>query len=209
MSTGVQALRAGWARRRFAWRTRRFLPVLYRAAQALTGDDGDAEDLVHEAYLAAFRAYPKLDIQALATLRPWLLRMLTNCYRDAYRRRERSPDLQLIVGQDGQGGVVELASGAVPEPLSQRRHKRFLDAVDEALAALSPEVRLVVVLSFVEPLSQREIAAIAQCPVGTVAARLSRGRQILKAYLRDHVDLPLRGVPRTPGGLSESDGRPA
>jgi RNA polymerase sigma-70 factor (ECF subfamily) len=209
VTPSILALRAGWARRTFAWRTRRYLPLLYRAARALTGEDGEAEDLVHDTYLAAFRAYPKLESQTLAAMRPWLLRMLTNCYRDAYRRRVRAPDLHLIVRQDGRGDVVELAAGAAPAPPPERRHKRFLDAVDEALAALSPEVRLVVVLGFVESLSQREIAAVAQCPVGTVAARLSRGRQILKAYLRDHVDLPLRGVPRTPGGLSESDGRPA
>jgi RNA polymerase sigma factor (sigma-70 family) len=76
-----------------------------------------------------------------------------------------------------------------PGPDTQLEYKRFAQAADAAIACLPPEVRLVVVLFFVEELSYREIAEIAECPVGTVMSRLWRGRRMLREQLRAYDEL--------------------
>jgi RNA polymerase sigma-70 factor, ECF subfamily len=174
-------LRDRWLADRFERQTRPFLTALYRAARRLTGHAPDAEDLVHDTYVKAFKAYRSVDLRDGAGCRAWLFRIMTNTYRDRYRRLARSPEVAWsphLEEADDFG-----LSSHEPGPDTQLEYKRFVQAADAAIARLPQEVRLVVVLFFVEELSYREIAEIAQCPVGTVMSRLWRGRRMLRQQL--------------------------
>jgi RNA polymerase sigma-70 factor (ECF subfamily) len=175
-------LRNRWLTDRFERQTQPFLGALYRAARRLTAHPADAEDLVHDTYIKAFTAYGTADLRDEAACRAWLFRIMTNTYRDRYRRMARSPEVAwspLLEEIDGC-----MWSSREPGPEARLDYKRFVQAADVAIASLPVEVRLVVVLFFVEELSYREIAEIAQCPVGTVMSRLWRGRRMLRQQLR-------------------------
>jgi RNA polymerase sigma-70 factor (ECF subfamily) len=190
-----ETLRERWARERFGRRTEAVLPVLYRAARGLARNRPDAEDLVQETYLKAYQAVPRAELDDPGACRAWLLRILINTYRDHYRRRLRSPEVEAIHrDRDRATNVVELAPSRAPGPADALAGKNFLEAVRQVIAGLSPEVRLVVTLFFVDELSYGEIAEIAQCPLGTVMSRLARGRRILRERLGDHRELGL-GAP--------------
>jgi RNA polymerase sigma-70 factor (ECF subfamily) len=88
-----QHLQQQWTRARFAQQTEQLLPALYRTACRLTRDPAEAEDLVHDAYLKAYQAFPKADLASTEACRAWLWRILVNTYRDRYRRRQRSPEV--------------------------------------------------------------------------------------------------------------------
>jgi len=107
---------------------------------------------------------------------------MTNTYRDHYRRMARSPEVAWSPLLEESDGCVW--SAREPGPETRLEYKRFVQAADVVIASLPVEVRLVVVLFFVEELSYREIAEIAQCPVGTVMSRLWRGRRMLRQQLR-------------------------
>jgi RNA polymerase sigma-70 factor (ECF subfamily) len=188
-------LRDRWIRDKFERQTRPLLATLYRTARRLAGQPADAEDLVHDAYLKAFQAFPAMDLPDEAACRAWLLRIMINTYRDRYRRRVRAA---VLVGS----GCLDDADGATlpcPDPGPDRHleQKRFAQAADAAIARLPSEVRLVVVPFFVEQLSCREIAEIAQCPLGTVMSRLWRGRRLLREALRAYAE-------HQPSGPSEA-----
>lgn len=184
MTTDV-VLRDRWLREKFERRTRPLLAVLYRAARRLTVQPADAEDLVHDTYVKAFSSFSGVDLRDEASCRAWLLRIMANTYRDRYRRRMRSPEV-------ADSTYLDRADDATPsrEPGPERHleSKRFAEAADTAIAGLPPEARLVVVLFFIEELSYREIADIAQCPTGTVMSRLWRGRRLLRQALSAYCD---------------------
>ncbi len=186
--------RDSWITRRFERQTQPFLTALYRAALRLTGHAADAEDLVHDTYIKAFKACRTADLRDEAGCRAWLFRIMTNTYRDHYRRLARSPEVAWSPHLEEMEGFALYSHE--PGPDTQLEHKRFAQAADAAIACLPPEVRLVVVLFFVEELSYREIAEIAQCPIGTVMSRLWRGRRMLRQQLRAY------------GGPTESPGAP-
>jgi RNA polymerase sigma-70 factor (ECF subfamily) len=183
----VQHLRQRWTRARFARQTEHWLPALYRTARRLTRDPAAAEDLVHDAYLKAYQAFDRADLASAEACRAWLFRILVNTYRDRYRRRQRSPEVQSVAPDQAMDANVFAAAGSPasdPEVLLARQH--FAAAAQAAIATLPPEVRLVVTLFFVEGLAYKEIADIAGCPIGTVMSRLARGRRILQHHLWEH-----------------------
>ncbi len=184
--TTVFVMRDRWLRDKFERQTRPFLTALHRTARRLTAQPADAEDLVHDTYVKAFRAFPTVDLPDGIACRAWLLRIMTNTYRDRYRQQARVPE---VVGSD----YLDEADGSElwshePGPDMLLEYKRFAQAADAAIACLAPEVRLVVVLFFIQGLSYRDIAEIAQCPVGTVMSRLWRGRRFLRQALRGYVE---------------------
>ena len=172
-------------RRRFERQTARFLPILYRAARRLASNDADAEDLVQDTYVKAFLAYERIEFRSTEAFRSWLFRILVNTYRDRYRRRRNTPEIEAVDtgAEDAAAPFVERAVDNAPGPSDLLDRKRFFEIVDTAIAELAPEMRLVVTLFFVEELSYREIAEIVECPVGTVTSRLARGRRHLRARL--------------------------
>ncbi len=114
---------------------------------------------------------------------------MVNAYRDHYRRQQRSMEVQPFEGEHARdANVIEAAVSPEPNPEALLGHKHFSEATQAAIASLSPEVRLVVTLFFVEGLAYKEIAEIADCPIGTVMSRLARGRRRLQEQLREHHD---------------------
>jgi RNA polymerase sigma-70 factor (ECF subfamily) len=187
----MRYLRWRWTREHFARQTENFLPALYRTARCLTRDPADAEDLVQDTYLKAYQAFEKTDVSSADACRAWLFRVMVNTYRDRYRRQQRSPEVQLFGADDAT--VDDLFDGAVspePDPEILLGRKHFSMAAQVAMAALAPEVRLVVSLFLVEGLAYKEIADIVGCPIGTVMSRLARGRRILQQHLKEYRHIP-------------------
>ena len=189
MGNVISKLRQRWTRERFAAHTEQFLPALYRTARRLTRDASDADDLVNDTYVKAFQAFDRAELRSEDACRAWLFRIMINTYRDRYRRRQRSPEQLAMRGErERENTVIESAVSHEPGPDVQLGHKLFSEAAQAAIASLSPEVRLVVTLFFVEGLTYRAIAEVADCPIGTVMSRLSRGRRRLQELLQAHHD---------------------
>ena len=183
MADLVERLRERWTRERFERRTHVLLPGLYRTAYRLAGQPADAEDLVHDTYVKAYAAYDRADIRGEADCRAWLTRIMVNNYRDRYRRRRRSPEVQ---GVPKETEVRSIDGAPYADPLARAEDSQFARAAKAAIDELPEDLRIVVVLFFSQELSYREIAEAVGCPVGTVMSRLYRGRRLLRERLRDH-----------------------
>ncbi len=159
------------------------LDALYNLARWLARDPAEAEDLVQETYLRAIRAAHQF--QPGTNLRAWLFQILRNTFFTLYKRKGREPD---VLDPGVLDAMPATGSGA-------RGNERLAGAQDgtagmdltAALNRLPEEYRSVVLLADLEDFSMVEIAAIMDCPVGTVKSRLFRARGILKDLLRDYV----------------------
>jgi RNA polymerase sigma-70 factor (ECF subfamily) len=157
--------------------------LLYGVALRMARIDGDAEDLVQETVLRAYRFWDTFE--AGTNCKAWLLRILTNSFRNRYRERERE---QEIMGEaeacDAHLGQFQ---GQNPRDAESALFGRMLSRdVEKALAALPTEFRLPVILADLEDLSYKEIAEVMECPAGTVMSRLYRGRKMLQKLLYDY-----------------------
>ena len=171
-------------RRSFERRTRELVKPLYRAARALTGSVADAEDRVQDAYIKAFLAFREGEFRSMGSCRAWLFRIMVNTFRDQYRQRMRRPALELMVFDEESEAASDLALASnAPGPDLLVEASLLREAIDDAMRALPPEICIVVTLFFIEEMKYREIAAIANCPIGTVMSRLARGRQLLQIAL--------------------------
>lgn len=163
------------------------LRLAYGTALNMTRNRDDAEDLVQEAMLRAFRAFNTF--QEGTRFQAWFLRILTNLFRQKYRERRRQPEtISIDDAPDGYLYTQALRAGA--RSRSSDPAVLFLRKVDEehivsALGSIPEEYRLVSTLYFLGDLSYQEIAAIVGCPVGTVRSRLHRGRKLLQKSLWD------------------------
>lgn len=190
MTQSSHRVGVGGMHHEFERQARLLLPTVLRAARALTHHRADADDLVQETYLKAFRAYRRNGGPSLDGLQAWIFRILLNTHRDQYRRRERWHEVSLTAeGKDGGGNIVELMPSGEPGPEAALEHKRFVAALDRALAALPTDVKVVVTLFFVQDLTYRQIAEIVGRPTGTIMSQLARGRRHLKSQLAAHLDL--------------------
>ncbi|MCE9580675.1 MAG: sigma-70 family RNA polymerase sigma factor [Deltaproteobacteria bacterium] len=162
------------------------LDALYGAAYRLARNPRDAEDLVQDALLRAYRFWETFEKDS--NCKAWLLRILTNTFINEYQRRKRSREVldAAQAEQNTTDGVLHHAAAETqksPEGLLLERS--VSDDVQRALDALPDDFRTAVVLCDVEGLSYKEIADIMECPVGTVMSRLFRGRRLLGAALKD------------------------
>jgi RNA polymerase sigma-70 factor (ECF subfamily) len=159
------------------------LQALYSVALRMTRSEGDAEDLVQDAILRAYRFWD--GYAAGSNCRAWLMRILTNVFRNRYRERARE---QEILGEaEASAANLGQFQGKAPRDAESALFGRMLSRdVEKALATLPPEFRLPVILADLEDLSYREIADIMECPAGTVMSRLFRGRRLLQKQLADY-----------------------
>lgn len=160
------------------------LDPLYRTALRLSRNPHDAEDLVQETYLNAFRALDRF--QEGTNLRAWLFRILNNAFISQYRRQKRRPSNSLDDVTDYYL-YDHLAEGGVgPQAENPERDALILvgdEAVLQALEELPIEFRQVELLADIEGFSYREIAEILDIPIGTVMSRLHRARRRLQKLL--------------------------
>jgi RNA polymerase sigma-70 factor (ECF subfamily) len=174
-----------------------FADALYGAALRMTHDRTDAEDLLQETYLKAFRAYDRFEEGTF--LRAWLFRILTNTYISTYRSRQRAPQLTDVDDVEDLYLYKRLAATGMSRSAEDAALERL--TAPEVLAALDelPEqFRLAVLLSDVEQFSYKEIADITGVPIGTVMSRIHRGRKALQKALAPYAaQQGLLEVPRT------------
>lgn len=162
-----------------------YIDALYRTALRMTGNPADAEDLVQETYLRAFRAIDQF--KPGTNLRAWLFKIQTNAFINEYRKRTRRPrntpldDVEeyYLYSHLVESGVQPSPSITEDEILAQIDDAEVFQALDE----LPENFRQVVLLADVEGFAYREIAEILDVPVGTVMSRLHRARKRLKERL--------------------------
>jgi RNA polymerase sigma-70 factor (ECF subfamily) len=161
------------------------LPSLYGAALRLTRNPSDAEDLVQDTYLRAYRGFA--GFQEGTNLKAWLYRILTNGFINTYRKKQREP--QIVEGPDDVDEWYlydRLGGRSVEESAEEEVLDRIPDAeVKAALESLPENFRIPVLLADVEGFSYKEIAEIMGTPIGTVMSRLHRGRKALEKALWD------------------------
>lgn len=162
------------------------LDSLYGGALRMTRNPQDAEDLVQETYMKAFRALDRFTPGT--NMRAWLYRIMTNTYISTYRQKQRRPkeswtdtveDWQLADAESHTSRGLRSAENEALDNLPD-------SAVTEALAQLRDDYRMAVYLADVEGFAYKEIAEIMGTPIGTVMSRLHRGRAQLRELLADH-----------------------
>ncbi|HVS64528.1 MAG TPA: sigma-70 family RNA polymerase sigma factor [Thermoanaerobaculia bacterium] len=168
-----------------------FLDSLYNTAYRMARNAEDAEDLVQEAYLKAYKYYDKF--QEGTNFKAWLFKILKNTFINKYRKQQQQPVLaafeeieESFESQLRNGGRVS----GIPDPEEELLEHVLDEHVQQALADLPDDYRMVVLLADLEDFSYKEIAEILDIPVGTVMSRLYRGRRMLEsamlAYARAH-----------------------
>ena len=162
------------------------LPSLYSSAFRLTRTSSDAEDLVQETFLRAYRGFGQFEPGT--NLKAWLYRILTNTFINSYRKKQREPQTDSLEDTEdwylysrmAERGTEPSAETSVIESLPD-------EDVQEALSSLPEQFRIAVLLADVEGFSYKEIAEITGVPIGTVMSRLHRGRKALEKRLWDVV----------------------
>jgi RNA polymerase sigma-70 factor (ECF subfamily) len=185
------------------------LDSLYGAAYRLTRNPRDAEDLVQDAVLRAYRFWDSFEKDS--NCKAWLLRILTNTFINEYQRKKRSREVldAAAAEQEATDGVLVHAAAQTQRDAAQILVERSVsDEVQLALESLPDDFRTAVVLCDIEGLSYKEIAEIMECPVGTVMSRLFRGRRLLQSSLREFAvaeGYVKPEVERASGGAAASD----
>lgn len=171
-------------KKRFQEEALPLLDSLYAAALRMTRNPSDAEDLVQEAMMRAYRAFNRFEPGT--NLKAWLFRILTNAYINIYRKKQREP---MKVSQDEveEFDLYRELKDHDPE-WSVTPETIVLDGlvdtdIVQAIDDLPEQFRLAVVLSDVEGFSYAEMAEIMDVPMGTVMSRLHRGRKALQKRL--------------------------
>src|SRR6266516_1752945 len=157
------------------------LDSLYRVALRLTGNPAEADDLVQETMLKAYRDWHQFEQGTNA--KGWLLTILRHAFINEYRRRTRHPE---TVDVDTIEPFAVFSEVQDEDPQGAFFDKIVDDQVLQAIDQLPVAFRETLVLSDVEGMSYQEIASILQVPVGTVKSRLFRARQLLQSKLYDY-----------------------
>ena len=178
-----------------------FLDALYRTALRMTRSEAEAEDLVQETYIRAFRFRDQFTLGT--NLKAWLFRILTNTFINQYRRKAARPETTEL--DDVEESILyrhmrDVSPGsASPDPEAELIDNTLSSEVKEALEALPEKFRTTLLLD-VEGFAYKEIAELLDIPIGTVMCRLHRGRKFLQKRLydvaRDRGIVAARAMPR-------------
>jgi RNA polymerase sigma-70 factor (ECF subfamily) len=155
---------------------RRYQSRLFQLIRILTRGDEESEDLVQETFVRAYRAVHRF--RGESTFRTWLHRIAVNVVRTHLTRRGGRRGTRRFETNDEEDAVAQLASADDLETAVVRRRM-----IDQALAQLPADLRLLVTLRDVQGLEYREIAAITRLPIGTVESRIFRSRRRLRPLL--------------------------
>jgi RNA polymerase sigma-70 factor (ECF subfamily) len=167
-----------------------FVDALYNTAYRMTRNSEDAEDLVQETYLKAYRYYDKFEEGT--NFKAWLFKIMKNTFINNYRKKQQAPTLSDFaeIEESFENQVSEDASKQMKNPEDELLENVLDEDVQQALDKLPPDYRMVVLLADLEGFSYKEIAEILDVPVGTVMSRLYRGRRLLEAamleFAREH-----------------------
>jgi RNA polymerase sigma-70 factor (ECF subfamily) len=178
------------ARKEFEAQVLPHLDGLFGTALRLTRHPRDAEDLVQDTMLRAYRFWHRFEPGTNA--RAWLYKILTNTFINRYHKGRRDQELALAAAAEATGDAPTAAmlsaevTHASRDPEGALASRMLSDDVVRALEALPADFRIAVLLCDVEEFSYKEIAEILDCPVGTVMSRLFRGRRLLQRALHDY-----------------------
>jgi RNA polymerase sigma-70 factor (ECF subfamily) len=163
--------------RRFRDAALPYLDDVYTLARYMLRDASDADDAVQECYLRALKHF---DSYRGPAMKPWLFAILRNVCRAEYARRASSPTdpVEDVAGKEEQ---TPLWSEAPETPEVQILRQRDASAIQRLVSALAEPFKETFVLREIENLSYREIAQVAEVPVGTVMSRLARARAMLRS----------------------------
>jgi RNA polymerase sigma-70 factor, ECF subfamily len=179
------------------------MPALYSAALRMTRNASDAEDLVQETYLRAYRGFG--GFTEGTNLRAWLYRILTNTYINSYRAAKRRPEIADVEDVEDLYLYHRLAPSLDGGPSRSAEEEALAsftdDEVKSAIESLPDAFRMAVLLADVEGFSYKEIAEITDVPIGTVMSRIHRGRRALQKALHDFAES--RGLVGSAPGRSE------
>jgi len=156
-----------------------YMDSLYSAALRMTSDEGDAQDLVQDVYLRAYRFFDRFEKGT--NFKAWLFKILKNIYINRYRKELKAPQMVDISDAEMSGDMP-----ATTTPEDEVFDGLLDDDITSAVDALPEEFRLTIILSDLEGFSYKEIAEILNCPIGTVMSRLHRGRKLLRESLREY-----------------------
>jgi RNA polymerase sigma-70 factor, ECF subfamily len=155
----------------------------FSLAYRLTGNSAEAEDLVQESFVRAFRFFGKYD--PAMPFSSWLYRIMTNAHIDSVRRKGKLKTMSLE-----QGGVDGNTTWDLPDldssPDRMMLHEALDEPVQKALSSMTPEFRMAVLLADVEGMAYEEIAEVMRTSVGTVRSRIHRGRKQIRKHLMKH-----------------------
>lgn len=164
----------------------RHLDALYRTALRMTRSEADAEDLVQETFIRAFRFRDQFTLGT--NMKAWLFRILTNTFINTYRRKTAQPEVTDLDGIDEfslyRRMADDRAASSSPDPEAELMKNVVDSEVTDALEELPEKFRSTVLLD-VEGFSYKEIAEMLGIPIGTVMSRLHRGRKFLQKRLYD------------------------
>ncbi len=181
--TNSDTSQLGWD---FETATMPFVDSLFNTAFRLTRNAQDAEDLVQETYLKAYRHYDKF--QEGTNLKAWLFKIMKNSFINNYRKKQRVPPQSDFADLEGslESRVIQDGRGRIKDPEEEFLETIVDEQVQSALDSLPADYRMAVVLADLENFSYKEIAEILDVPVGTVMSRLYRGRKQLEAAMLDY-----------------------
>ena len=175
-------------RARFAELTMEHMPALYSAALRMTRNPADAEDLVQETFLKAYRSFDRFEEGT--NLKAWLYKILTNTFINSYRAAKRRPEKADV--EDVEDLYLYRRLGELrPTDVGRSAEEEVLgritdDEVKQAIESLPEAFRIAVLLADVEGFSYKEIAEITDVPIGTVMSRIHRGRRALQKALLEY-----------------------
>ena len=160
-----------------------FLDSLYNTAYRLARNAEDAEDLVQETYLKAYRSFAQFTPGT--NLKAWLFKILKNTFINEYRRRQNLPAESdfAAIEESFESQLRPDAAGQIKNPEEEALEHALDEDLQQALDLLPADYRMTVVLADLEGFSYKEIADILEIPVGTVMSRLYRGRRLLEKAL--------------------------
>ncbi|HEY3196638.1 MAG TPA: sigma-70 family RNA polymerase sigma factor [Nitrospirales bacterium] len=159
------------------------LDALYGFGLLLTGRPDEAEDLVQETFLRAYRFFHQYEHGT--NCKAWLFTIMKHIFLNQSTQKARMVLCRDVL-PDEEGESQSLWDAMGRSPASSLRDEVFSKDIEKALALLPETFRLVVILKDVEGFSYGEIAQLVDCPIGTVMSRLSRARDMLRRFLRDY-----------------------
>lgn len=188
------------------------LDSIYGAALRFTRNPAEAEDLVQDTFVRAYRFWHTF--KPGTSIKAWMFTILRNTFINRYhrnnRRRSARHDLEAQLNALGTEAAVARAGTHPGGPEAAIGQRVTRERIDAALESVPEDYRTAVMLADLEGLAYKEIAEIMDCPIGTVMSRIYRGRRLLAKLLQDHaVELglvePDKALPRQNHGKGRSD----
>ncbi len=160
--------------------------ALFNFALKLTGGVDEADDLVQETYLKAFRFFDKFELGT--NCKAWLFRIMKNSFINDYRKVSKEPNK--VDYQDIQNFYENIKAEEVQTEhlVSDSFSAVFDDDITEAISELPPDFQTIIILADIEGFSYEEVAEFVSCPIGTVRSRLHRARKLLYSKLYDYAE---------------------